>query len=492
MGSASAVSGRGREWLARRFAIDVRALAAFRILLGAILLSDLALRARNLRWFYTDAGVLPRSVLRATFPGYQYVSVHALSGAFWVQVLLFLLAGVAALALLAGFQTRIATVISLLFLLSLQARNPLVLNAGDVLLRRLLFWSVFLPLGAEWSLDRSQTASRERVVSVASAALLLQVVTLYAVNAALKLRASPWRDGTAVRYAFSLEQFLVLFGDVLADFPVVLMAATWGWLALLACSVLLVALTGRSRAAFVGLFVAAHLGMLLTLKLGLFPVICLAALLPFLPTAIWDAVERRAPALSMDRLRRRETTPLERRLPDALPSLGRQLGMGIVAVLLAGMLAFNAVSVAHVDAAGVDASTIAEHQHWSMFAPSPPKTDGWFVVPGTLTNGSRVDVLTQSPVRWAKPPDVSRRYPTARWRKYLARVESGEANRRAFARSLCRRWQRQHARPLDAVSVYYVAQPTRLTGPEPTRTRRLLTYECENETAATSGGATEF
>jgi len=485
MGSTSAVWGRGRDWLTRRFAIDARALAAFRIALGAILLCDLALRARNLRWFYTDAGVLPRSVLRATFPGYQYVSVHAMSGALWVQAVLFLLAGIAALALLVGFQTRIATAVSLLFVISIQARNPLVLNAGDVLLRRLLFWGVFLPLGSAWSLDRARTPARERVVSVASAALLLQVVTIYFVNAAIKLRASPWRDGTAVRYVFSLEQFLVLFGDLVPDLPGLLALATWAWLALLTSSVLLVVLTGWHRTAFVSLFVAAHLGMLLTLKLGLFPVICLAALLPFLPPAVWDAVDRRTPTLSMGWLRQLDPVPFEQRVPDGVRSLATRFGTVTVVILLTGMLVFNAVSAAHVGAFGVDADAVAEHQHWSMFAPAPPQADGWFVVPGRLANGSRVDVRSQSPVSWAKPPDVSRRYPTARWRKYLSRVESGEANRRAFAGSLCRRWQRQHAHTLDALSVYYVEQPTRFDRPEPTHRRKLLTYNCENGSAVT-------
>ena len=45
----------------RRFGIDTRSLAAFRISLGLLILADLALRSRNLRAFYTDFGVLPRS-----------------------------------------------------------------------------------------------------------------------------------------------------------------------------------------------------------------------------------------------------------------------------------------------------------------------------------------------------------------------------------------------------------------------------------------------
>lgn len=99
----------GRDAVARRFGIDSRALAAFRISLGALLLADLLLRARDLTAFYTDAGVLPRALLREQFPTFARVSLHAVSGSLWLQALLFLVAGGAALALLLGYRTTLAT-----------------------------------------------------------------------------------------------------------------------------------------------------------------------------------------------------------------------------------------------------------------------------------------------------------------------------------------------------------------------------------------------
>jgi len=60
--------GRLSAALRRRIRIDVRALAAFRVALGVVLLVDLALRARNLTAFYTDAGVLPDRCSRSRPP----------------------------------------------------------------------------------------------------------------------------------------------------------------------------------------------------------------------------------------------------------------------------------------------------------------------------------------------------------------------------------------------------------------------------------------
>jgi len=74
---AARLGDRTGRWLARRFGVDPRALAALRMSLGLLFLADLALRSRDLVAFYTDAGVLPRSVLREEFGGIAALSIHA-------------------------------------------------------------------------------------------------------------------------------------------------------------------------------------------------------------------------------------------------------------------------------------------------------------------------------------------------------------------------------------------------------------------------------
>ena len=86
-------------------------------------------------------------------------------------------------------------------LMSLQARNPAVRNGGDETFRLLLFWSMFLPLGASWSVDaRRRTAQRRRASLPAAlpAALLLQVALIYPFNALYKDGAAWTSDFTAL------------------------------------------------------------------------------------------------------------------------------------------------------------------------------------------------------------------------------------------------------------------------------------------------------
>ena len=144
----------------RLFGVDLRALAIFRMAIASLLLIDLWYRGQDLQAFFTDAGILPRQAriglieLGDRFGREHTWSLHMLSGEAWMQGLLMALATWVAISFLLGYRTRITAVISWILLLSLDGRNPAILDSGDVLLRCMLFWSLFLPLGARYSLDR--------------------------------------------------------------------------------------------------------------------------------------------------------------------------------------------------------------------------------------------------------------------------------------------------------------------------------------------------
>ncbi|WP_232701627.1 HTTM domain-containing protein [Halobacterium wangiae] len=479
-----------RDVVGRRFGADTRALAAFRVALAGLVLADLALRSRSLVAFYTDAGVMPRQLLFERYPEVSQFSVHALSGAAWVQGALFVLAAVVALAMLVGYRTTLATAVTGLLLVSLHYRNPMVLNGGDILFRMLFLWAIFLPLGERWSVDAVRSdGHRRRALSVATAGVLLQVVVVYSVNAALKLRSDVWKSGEAIEYVFSLDMFVVGMGDTLAQYPELLAAFDRLWISLVAGSFLLLVLTGWLRAALVGLFAAMHIGMATSMQLGLFPLISVAALLPFLPSVFWDRLPARG---AVPVLRDVPVSRWEHRLGETLPPFAlptppervrlwwRRSLSGGLAVVLVVVLVWNAATVGFV-AIPQDAPVNSDPSpRWNMFAPAPLGTDAWFTAPATLDSGERVDAFQGGTFEWEKPPDVSATYPSARWRKYLTNVHRSNSPELSsqFAGYLCERWDARHDSALRNVSVYAVLQPTRLDGPEPTRRVELAERNC--------------
>src|SRR5262245_42621212 len=126
------------------FSLDVRSLALFRVVLAVMLLLDWIDRLPDLAILFSDQGIVPRSAITGLHP----LSIHMLSGSVWFQALLAGIALLLGLALLVGYRTTLVTFLSYFLLISVHARCPPVMQGGDHLLRAMLFWSIFLPLGA--------------------------------------------------------------------------------------------------------------------------------------------------------------------------------------------------------------------------------------------------------------------------------------------------------------------------------------------------------
>ena len=154
---------------------DLRSLAAFRMGLGLALLFDLLGRWCDLEAHYSDAGVLPRDLLFQTTDSFV-LSLHVLGGSVVFQAFLFALAGMAAVLLVLGWNTRWVAITSWIFLASLHARNPMILGPGDNLLLALTFLGMFLPIGRQYSMDSAmgpEPVSDNRHCSLATVYLLL-------------------------------------------------------------------------------------------------------------------------------------------------------------------------------------------------------------------------------------------------------------------------------------------------------------------------------
>lgn len=274
---------------------DLRSLALFRVGLGALTLADLIMRARNLVAHYSDNGVITRSEAFARNYDYSF-SFHYISGAWQFQALLFLIAAVFAVFLLVGYRTRLSTIISWLFLISIQERNPSVLQGSDVLHRMMLFWGMFLPLGARYSLDSLKKTSVKTVGFISSFgifAYLLQISFVYIFNALHKTGDMWTTQGSAMYYALSLDQFHTPFTQLLYSQPALMRGLThyvW-YLELLAPLLLFFPFFTRYIRFFAAvLLMGMHLGIFMNMTIGLFPLLDIVSLTPFLTPWFWEKV----------------------------------------------------------------------------------------------------------------------------------------------------------------------------------------------------------
>jgi hypothetical protein len=284
--------------LARRlFGIDARSLALFRIGLALFILADLALRVGDLGAFFTDEGVLPKESILAHYPPAMTVwSLYLLGGSAAAQGTLLLVQALCAALLLVGFRTRLMAAVSWMFLVSLDVRNPLVIQGGDTLAQLMLFWGMFVPLGAAFSVDRALAPAEQGepgaqpILSTGTIALLAQVFVLYYFAGLHKHQSLAWRDGTAIAKTLAMPEMVHGSGAFLASHPGLLTALTHAVLYfeiagpfLLFCPWMHVPVRAAALAGFVGL----QLGLASCLKLGLFPFISTLVMVLFVPGEIW-------------------------------------------------------------------------------------------------------------------------------------------------------------------------------------------------------------
>ena len=289
-----------QRYLGETFSIDLRTLALFRACLGTVLCVTLLLRFSDLTAFYADAGVMPRAWLLLSESPLRW-SLHFANGSALFQGALLAIQALLALCLAVGYRTRLAVVLSWLLLVSLHGRNPLALMGGDYLMVCLLFWGMFLPLAARWSVDAALSTApppaQTRVLSWASAGVVLQVVSVYFFSALLKSDAVWWPDGTAVQHALMMDRFVLPLGIWLRDdLPWLLQPLTYYvyFLELVGPLLVLSPLFQRPlRFAVLLMLVAMHLGFALCLAIGHFPYVSWTSLTVLLGGWFWDWLERR-------------------------------------------------------------------------------------------------------------------------------------------------------------------------------------------------------
>ena len=215
---------------------DLRSLGLARIGLGLLLLWDLLRRVPDLATWYSNEGLLPNhTVLWRPSSEYMFSFFFAASRP-EEAALMFVLCAIPFVAFTVGWHTRVAHVISFACMVSLHDREIFTENGGDCAINLLCFWTLFLPMGARFSVDavqKSLAARRERTAgelndraatatkaestkSLAFFAILLQLAVIYYFNAVNK-HGWTWRRGSAVRYVLYQERMVTWFGLLVRD-----------------------------------------------------------------------------------------------------------------------------------------------------------------------------------------------------------------------------------------------------------------------------------
>jgi hypothetical protein len=413
--------------LARLIAIDPRNLAVLRMGLAIIILVDLAGRFGSVATFLSDEGVIDRVSSRWLCPPSQgFWSLYWLSGSTaWATVLLIVNA-LAAVLLLFGWRTKLATVLCLVLAYSLQMRMPLVLTAGHILLRMLLFWSLFLPLGAVWSVDARRSAARRdprQIATIATAAIMIQLTLMYLCSGIAKWN-EVWLRGDALGLAMRLDMYVKPLGRELGDWPQFLMLFTFLTLVLETAGPLLLWMPVKSdqwRLGLMAMFWLLHIGIGLTMSIGIFSAVAMLAWVVFWPELVWRTLSGWRP-------------PRAAAAPDDAPRFASTLGW-LPSCACGGFLIYViALNLANVDPArsgrwfGQGLRTIGNStmtlQQFTMFD-RPSEMNWWWRLVVQTAEGGQSDALspTRQPLgslgQRPTPAAIYDSIPSHFWRRLL-------------------------------------------------------------------------
>lgn len=292
--------------LRNSLSFDYRSMAFYRALMGLIIMSDMLYRLPDLVNFYTDVGLVPRKLFFDELGHSWSASIFFANGSTGFALLLFLIYFASGFFILLGRRTSLAFAVAFVLNLSIHNRNWTVNNGGDDVLRAILFYSIFLPLGKYFSLD-SGLHKRDRpndfnYFSPWVLTFFLQAFVIYFVSYILK-HSPIWRsDFTAMYYSSRLDIFASDFGIWTRQFPFFQKVGTAFTAFLEWLGPLLLVFTwvlGRRwwvlRTITVFLFIGLHVGIFLTMKIGLFPWICMVMWTLFLPGQFWEFLAKYIP-----------------------------------------------------------------------------------------------------------------------------------------------------------------------------------------------------
>jgi hypothetical protein len=409
---------------------DAVGIARLRFAFGLLLLYDFLERLRDFYTFYTGRGLLTPVDHHFT-TSLENFSLLSLFQSPPAVALVWAAAIVSMVAFTLGWRARLANLLGLIFLLSIQRRASYILDGADGVEREICFWLLFIDTTAAWSLDArlGRRTPADRIPAFPVRLLQLQMALIY-FFAGLHKSELAWYGGAALEGILRMRDFARPAATWLLHFPQLCALLSRMVPPLeMAIGVALMTPWRRVRLGAVLAAVGLHLGILVTMRVGLFSIVMPVGLLVF-----------------VDRARPGPVTVA----PTRRDFIASTLAAALMALVLASV-AIEAVAGAErvPPAAQRVLGTLGLAQSWSMFTGGAGTVDYAWQGRGRLADGREVDLHDSFPQLFDAPMSFT----YSRWMKLRENMTLVRV-RNAVMRYICRRYNADAAVPLTDVDLY--------------------------------------
>lgn len=262
------------SWLRQLFFAEwsVANVRVFRTAIGLIMLAVVLSWLPGVYALFTENGLLqwvhvPLSNMKI---GPNSLSIFALSDAVWFVYICYALLLAAVVAFLAGWQTRIASIVMFVLYTSFIIRNPAISYGGSDILGNILLLTLFL-----------DTSAKKPAFVWPVRLMQLQLSVLYIFTAISKLRSATWFEGTKLYNSLMDPTYTYFDFSWLHSYPFIIAVMTTGTIIVELQAGFLLNVPQARRYSLL-LLIAFHIGIATTMNVHLFSEIMIACLTCYL------------------------------------------------------------------------------------------------------------------------------------------------------------------------------------------------------------------
>jgi hypothetical protein len=244
-------------------------LGAVRIAFGVLAVAWTLSLIRDLAEFFSADGIVPLQPASAYEWGVFEICTDDRALVIGWALLL-----VSAIALTVGWHSRLAALIVFVLIMSFEFRNPFIFNSGDNLIRVEALFLAMSPCGAALSLDQCRTTGSFWSAQIRAPwpirLMQVQLTLIYLATFQIRMTGEKWPDGTALSYAFRLEDMLIIpVPQWISTNALLMNVATWGTL-LLELAIGILVWNRRCRPIVLATGLVLHSAILVTVAVGFF------------------------------------------------------------------------------------------------------------------------------------------------------------------------------------------------------------------------------
>ncbi|HWY38999.1 MAG TPA: hypothetical protein VNY73_10600, partial [Bacteroidia bacterium] len=239
------------------------------------------------------------------------------------------------------------------------------------------------------------------------------------------------------------------------------------------------------RIIFVVLITSFHIGISLTLFVGLFYLISIACLIGLLPKSVMDKFDTK---FNLNKSNNNDS-PTPSFMQKIRANYYFKVALNCLLFFFAALsMIWNLSTVAN-SGLGISPDffpvgyALRLNQNWGMFAPTVLKDDGWYVLEGITKNKIKIDIARKGkPTDYTKPESILQYIPDDRWRKFLENYMLAQNSfmRHYYCNYLLKDWNSKNpGNKIDSLTIIYMKEFTLPPGMSLTVKKEIL-CGCKN------------